>query len=127
IKYDRRDGKYKVFEINCRQGRSNYYVTGSGQNIAKWLVEDRMEHRDQTFTLADKKALWTVVPMGVAYKYTPQKYHAEMKALVAGGAVSNSLFYDGDPGGAAKKLRLIKNQMGHYMKFKKYYAPPKEG
>ncbi|MEG1746823.1 MAG: ATP-grasp domain-containing protein [Oscillospiraceae bacterium] len=127
IKYDARDGKFKVFEINCRQGRSNYYVTGSGQNIAQWLVEDRMEHSDQTFTLADKKALWTVVPMGVAYKYTPKKYHAEMKALVAGGAVSNSLFYDGDPGGSSKKLRLIKNQLGHYMKFKKYYAPPKEG
>ncbi|MEG1240534.1 MAG: hypothetical protein RSD46_04245 [Oscillospiraceae bacterium] len=63
----------------------------------------------------------------MAYKYTPKKYHAEMKALVAGGAVSNSLFYDGDAGDAAKKLRLIKNQLGHYMKFKKYYAPPKEG
>ena len=69
IKYDQRDGKYKVFEINCRQGRSNYYVTGAGYNIAKLLVEDRVEGKDLPFVLADNPSLWRVVPRKVAFEY----------------------------------------------------------
>ena len=62
IKYDQRDSKYKFFEINCRQGRSNYYVTGAGYNIAKLLVEDQVEKKDLPFVLADRPSLWRVVP-----------------------------------------------------------------
>lgn len=123
IKYDRRDGKYKLFEINCRQGRSNYYVTGGGYNVAKYFVEDRIEEKDLPFTIAGNKALWSVVPLGVAYRYTPKAYHSEIRALVKAGAVTNSLKYA--PDRAPKRLlRIFKNQLGHFYKFKKYYKRP---
>lgn len=126
VKFDRRDGKYKVFELNCRQGRSNYYVTGCGQNIARWLVEDRVLERDQPFVSRCEKALWSVVPLSVAYKYTPRRYHPEMKALVKAGKVTNSLKYPADKGNWRKKLRFLKGQLRYKKNYRDYYRVPDE-
>lgn len=125
IKYDSRDGKFKLFEINCRQGRSNYYVTGGGCNVAKLVVEDRIEQKDRPFAIVNSKALWSVVPLGVVYRYTPKKYHGEIRELVRAGAVSNSLKY-GPDSALKRRLRIAKNQLGHYYKFGKYYHRPTE-
>lgn len=123
IKYDQRDGKYKAFEINTRQGRSNYYVTGAGHNLARLLVEDLVEHKPLELTITKNRSLWTVVPYKVAYGYTPKRYHEEMRALIRAGAVSNPLLY-GPDSALKRKLRLEKNQLGHFVKFKKYYHKP---
>ncbi len=40
VQYDARRGDYVVYEINIRQGRSNYYMTASGMNYAKLLVNE---------------------------------------------------------------------------------------
>ncbi len=123
IKYDQRDGKFKLFEINCRQGRSNYYVTGGGYNVAKYFVEDRIFEQELPFTLADNKALWTVVPLGVIYRFTPKKYHAEVRQLVKAGKVTSPLKCRADR--APKRLyRVYRNLLSHYYKFQKYYKRP---
>ena len=121
IKYDTRDGKYKFFEINCRQGRSNYYVTGAGYNIAKLLVEDRVEGKDLPFVLADNPSLWRVVPRKVAYDFIVSEYHEEMKARIREGREVTPLFYDKDKA-FGRTLRMKKNLLGHFKKFKQYYT-----
>jgi lipoprotein-anchoring transpeptidase ErfK/SrfK len=70
IKYDNRDEKYKVFEINLRQGRSNFYVTGSGHNLAKYIVEDYIENKELPLDMVKERKLWLVIPKMVVLKYT---------------------------------------------------------
>jgi D-aspartate ligase len=121
IKYDQRDGKFKVFEINTRQGRSNYYVTGAGFNVAKYFVEDRVYEKDLPFEVATEEHLWMVVPKGVAFKYIrPQEYRDRMTKLFAAGKVVNPLLYDKD-NAFGRMLKIRKNLLGHYYKFNKYY------
>lgn len=121
IKYDRRDGIYKFFEINVRLGRSNFYVTGSGFNTVKWIVDDYIYHNLPEYTVADNINLYTVVPKGVIMKYVSDpELKAQAKALFKAGKVSYPLLYKAD-----KNLKhwfygeaALYNQ---YRKFHKYF------
>ncbi len=121
IKYDMRDNKYKFFEINTRQGRSNYYVTGSGFNIATYLVEEYIYNKEIPFRTAKEEHLWLVVPRPVAFKYVKDpKMKAKMKQLIHEKKVVNPNFYHKDL--QPKRLyAMIRNYFSHYIKFKKYY------
>jgi len=123
IKYDSRDGKYKLFEINCRQGRSNYYVTGAGHNIAKLLVEDRIEGKELPFTITKNQSLWRMVPKKVAFKFVPKAYHQQMKALIRAKASCHSLEYKKDSS-FDRVWRLKKSGVGHIMRFDRYNKVP---
>ena len=125
IKYDRRDGKYKAFEINCRQGRSNYYVTGAGHNIAKLVVEDYVEGKELPFLMTKNRSLWRMVPRKVAFKFTPKKYHQEMRALIKAGADCHSLVYSGDSS-LKRRIRVWKNHLGNIKRFDQYNKVPSE-
>lgn len=97
IKYDERDGKYKVFEINLRQGRSNYYVTSSGNNIAKYVVEDRILNRELDFKIQKEEFYWHVIPNSVVYDFVEDKSLVEKcKKLVRDGKSAGSFDYKYD-------------------------------
>jgi D-aspartate ligase len=120
IKYDRRDGKYKVFELNARQGRSNYYVTGSGVNVAGLVVEDRIIGADLTDVDVKNEALWMVVPRSVALKNIDSKYASDINRLIKAGRYTSPLLYAPDKG-LKHKLKVLKSRLGYKAKFDKYY------
>lgn len=100
IKYDSRDGSYRFFEINTRLGRSNFYVTGSGFNVVKWIVEDLIEGRDfpEEVVVADNTdSLYTVVPKSVLMDYIQDPVlKAQVQDLWRRGKVHDPLRYPGE-------------------------------
>ena len=120
IKYDRRDGKFKVFELNARQGRSNYYVTNAGENVARYIINDYVDNRKDDFKIVTKESLWMVVPKKVAFDYVRgEENRAKMRKLINEGNCVNPLDYRHDSG-ISRRMRFFRSQCGHIVKFKKY-------
>ena len=65
MKYDYRDNKYKVLEINARQGRCSYYIAPLGYNLVKVLVDDLINNKEMHFEVIDEEALLSFVPKGI--------------------------------------------------------------
>lgn len=121
IKYDERDGQYKVFEINLRQGRSNYYVTGAGLNLARYLVEDRIEERDLGEPLFyGGDSFWHSIPSPIVWEYTGDAELVERaKAIAEAGKDTTALDYAYDVRGNLKRWFYLKV---HYRRYYKKYA-----
>lgn len=76
VQYDEKRQDYVVFEINIRQGRSNYYTVASGVNFPKLIVEDYIKGRTQEFFVAKKPFTVSVVPKFML-KYAMKQSHAK--------------------------------------------------
>ncbi|AXH99954.1 carboxylate--amine ligase [Sporosarcina sp. PTS2304] len=118
LKYDARDGKFKVFEVNIRQGRSSYYITQCGENMAKYLVDDLVYGIEKPLTYLDKHFLFTVVPKAVLKKFVDNpEMQKEIRSLIRSGNYGNPLFYKKD-GHMKRKLYMLMRQINYYKKYK---------
>ena len=121
FKYDERDKKYKLFEINIRQGRSSSFTTVSGKNITKYLVDDFIYNKNEKIEYLNNEFLWTIVPKGVILKYLKNdELKNKVKKLYKNKKVGNILFYNKDF--SLKRYIKIKLQnLNYYRKYKMYY------
>lgn len=127
MKFDRRDNTFKLFEINIRQGRSSFFVTLNGYNLAKWLIEDYVtgDLDDQPTVYGNKDVtkykLWLGVPKNVFEKYAaPNDAKNEAMHLLSKGQYGTTVFYDKD---MSLKRRLLLNYMfyKYNARFKRYF------
>ena len=127
IKYDERDHEYKFFEINVRQGRSSFYVTLNGCNLAKCYiddyVEDSLKDQDPVYANQDPKkhVLWLGVPTKVFKQYAFENEYKEIaEDLLKKKRVGTTVFYKADC--SFKRWLLMKYMFYKYIgRYKAYY------
>lgn len=122
MKLDPRDGTYKLFEMNLRQGRSSFFVTAAGYNLAKWLADDVIYRKEMGLTVADNPMLWTIIPKRIILKYVrDESLKAEARRLYKEGKVCRSLYYKADMN-PRRWIGYCKNQFHYFQKYKKYFG-----
>ena len=94
IKYDVRDNKYKVLEINPRQSRSGYYLTACGYNLVKYLIDDLIKNKNMEFKIIKEKYVLSFVPKIVIKKYIKNnKLKKEIIKLIKNKKIVNPIDY----------------------------------
>lgn len=118
MKYDKRDGKYKVFEVNIRQGRSSYYVTALGHNMARYIVDDVIYQKTKPLTYINEEYLFSVVPKIVLRNFVKdEQVKADVKRLIKAKKWGNPLFYKNDRS-LKRKIYMFLRQINYYRKYK---------
>lgn len=97
IKYDYRDGKFKVFEVNIRQGRSSSYIDSDGHHLAEYLVDDIIHNKKKDLHFFKEKLLYSVVPAFVLlYAIKDSSLKEEIKKRLKNKQFVNPLHSDKD-------------------------------
>lgn len=119
LKYDHRDGKFKVFEINLRHGRSSFYTTAAGCNLVTWMVDDLVKGESSAYYRHTKEHLWLNVSKYVARKYAPEELKAQVKRLIAEKKYSYTLAYNKDRL-FKKRLALARRKLSTSIYYRKF-------
>lgn len=107
IKFDPRDGQYKLFEINLRQGRTNFFVTLNGFNLAQCFVDDLVFDKpaERGVIIGHGDSMLLEVPFSTLRKYAePGAALDRGIALYKSGKYGWTLRYDKD---MSLKRRLL--------------------
>ncbi len=122
MKYDTRDGKYKLFEMNLRQGRSSYYVTAAGYNMAEYIVKDILLEEELSLTIAKNRVLWSIIPKDIIFRYVAdEKLKQEAKELIQAKKFIRSMDYKPDMS-LKRFVAFHLNQMNYRKKYKENFG-----
>lgn len=120
LKYDYRDKKFKVLEINARQGRSSYYLTPLGCNLVKILIDDLIYNEKMKYRFLKEQVLLSFVPRGVIKKYIVNEEYKKVALKLWSSGVVNPIKYKKDHN-LKRYLYLTKKHFRYYKEYKNGY------
>lgn len=121
MKYDERTGKYLLFEINPRLGRSSFFAHGAGVNFPALLVDDVVYGKQESVTPTGEGILWTAVPRCVLRRYVKNPaIRDEVTALYRAKKVERTLFYKPDLS-LRRRLVLLRHFYSYVKVYRQYY------
>ena len=135
LKYDRRDGRTKFFELNPRLGRSNYYVTAGGHNPVTWYVGEHLRGAlpeqgpgsgigEEGILQEQPEVLYAVVPLSLIKRYTTlPEARARLRRVLKARRVGNPLHYPGVDDSLSRRRYILAASLNSVLKFQRYYRP----
>lgn len=128
LKYDPRDGRTVFFELNPRLGRSNYYVTAAGRNVAELYVREYLQGLPPLPPGADAEPavehLYTVLPRRLLLRYVAEGgLRSRARRLMRSGRSTNPLWYpaERDP---RRLAYLVAAQLNQFRKYRRHLPVP---
>ncbi len=122
LKWDSRDGSYKFLDFNPRQGRSSFFTTLSGHNLAQFAVEDLVEGKKDAPIRATEEVLWYGVPKSIVRAYAAEGPARDRAiALMNEGKAGTTLFgaRDNDP---RRLWNMAKLWVSYRRDFKRWFG-----
>ena len=121
MKFDPKSGEYKLFEINPRQGRSSFFVTAAGYNLAEFLVDNCVYERPLDIVYAGTDKLWLSIPKKIIFDYVEnQEVLKRAKRLIKEKKYAYTLLYKKDMS-PKRFLRIKLYYQRHIKDYKRYF------
>ncbi|MCL2774721.1 MAG: ATP-grasp domain-containing protein [Oscillospiraceae bacterium] len=121
MKFDKKSGEYKLLDLNPRTGRSSFFITASGYNLAEFLVDNCVYRKNPDAVYASADRLWLTIPKSIIYKYVEnQEVLDRVKKLIKEKKYSYTLLYKKDMN-LKRFLRMKLYYHRHIENYKKYF------
>lgn len=121
FKYDPRDEKWKVFEINLRPARCSYAMTAAGHNLAEFIIKDLINNQPLEFTIATEPVLYTLVSDLLLKKYASKEWLPLIDQLLKSERVVRHYLPKEDMN-IRRLIDHIRDQIRYFYKYRKYFG-----